>query len=77
MAFIDKLNASFGKRVHYTSEDHRKFVDACMRVEERTRELTEWEEEFIQDMDALLRLGGHLNRKQEVILERIYAEKTP
>ena len=45
--------------------------------EDRTREFTEWEEEFTEEMDMLLRLGGHLNRKQEVILERIYAEKTP
>jgi hypothetical protein len=48
-----------------------------MREEELVREVRENEKEFIEDMDALLRLGGNLNRKQEVWLERLYAEKTP
>ena len=48
-----------------------------MDVENRTRPFDEWEEEFIEDMDAILRQGGSLTRPQEVRLERLYTEKTP
>lgn len=40
--------------------------------------LTVWEEGFVADLDMLLKIGENLkSRKQEVILERIYADRTP
>jgi hypothetical protein len=40
--------------------------------------LTTWEQEFVEDLESRFRAGGHLSsRKQEIILERIYAERTP
>ena len=76
MGFRKSFAQSAHRTVQYTPADHRKWVDQCQNESLRTRDLSEWEEEFLEDMDALLRLGGKLSRKQETILERIYAEKT-
>ena len=39
--------------------------------------LTKWEEEFINSIDDQMERHGSISDRQEEILERIYAEKTP
>lgn len=41
--------------------------------------LTDWEKKFVDDIDIRLRTSRYyeLSQKQEQILERIYAERTP
>lgn len=53
-------------------------------IQSQGRNLTKWEEDFVESTHLqLLRYGGNspgalsLNKRQEDILERIYAEKTP
>ena len=47
-------------------------------IEEESVNLTGWEKEFILSLTIRFRMGKKLSsRKQEVILERIYAERTP
>jgi len=41
------------------------------------RGLTDWEENFVNFLDEQLSRTGSISLKQEEILERIYAEKTP
>jgi hypothetical protein len=37
--------------------------------------LTDWEERFIEDMEAKFKRFGDLTEKQEEVLERIFREK--
>jgi hypothetical protein len=41
-----------------------------------SRELTKWEEDFIESIDEQFTERSSLSEKQFEILERIYAEKT-
>ncbi len=41
-----------------------------------TKELSEWEDNFVSSIEERLGRGTTLTAKQEEILERIYAEKT-
>lgn len=47
---------------------------ACI-MDEGT-DLSEWEENFVADIEERLHNGGALSIKQAEILERIYTEKT-
>jgi len=47
-------------------------------IEEESVNLTGWEREFILSLSIRFRMGKKLSsRKQEFMLERIYAERTP
>jgi uncharacterized membrane-anchored protein len=41
-----------------------------------SRELTKWEEDFIESVDEQFTERGSLSERQFEILERVYAEKT-
>ena len=41
-----------------------------------SRELTKWEEGFVESVDEQFTKRGSLSEKQIAVLERIYAEKT-
>lgn len=43
---------------------------------EASDDLTDWESSFISDIRRKLDIFGSLTRKQEDVLERIYANKT-
>lgn len=51
--------------------------DWIRRVRTEGRNLSAWEEEFIESIAEQLDRTGSLSRKQVDILERIYSEKTP
>lgn len=38
--------------------------------------LSEWEQNFVTDIEVQLAKYGHISERQEEILERIYAQKT-
>ena len=46
-------------------------------IKEEGTYLTGWEEGFVAGLSDRLDRGGWLNEKEEGILEKIYAEKTP
>lgn len=46
-------------------------------VQEKGRGLTKWEEDFIESIAEQFDERDSISDKQEEILERIYAEKTP
>ena len=52
----------------------RHWIDTCRDM---GRDLTEWEEEFLSNVDGQLSQNGGLSPRQIEIIERIYAEKTP
>lgn len=58
----------------YTKEDHRKWVDAI--INDRVKELNEWEEGFIDSMDTRLAEGRPLTEPMEEKLETIYVRVT-
>ncbi len=47
------------------------------KVSTEGKELTKWEEDFIESITEQFAKRGSLSDKQEEILERIYTEKTP
>lgn len=57
-----------------TLATHRAWVQAL--TDNRSRELTEWEESFVASVARHIEAGRFLSDKQAAILERIYAEKT-
>ena len=58
--------------------DRRKVLDGWIdTITAVGRNLTEWEIEFVDSVGQQLDDTGTLSPKQEAILERIYAEKTP
>lgn len=46
-------------------------------IERDGRNLTTWEQEFVESLRERVDRGQTLSEKQAAILERIYAEKTP
>ncbi len=58
----------------YTSEVLYSWLNA---IEETGRGLSKWEEEFVESVREQLKNVGRLTERQQEILERIYAEKTP
>lgn len=60
-------------KLKYDKSEHERWLRALTNP---SQELTEWEDDFIAEMDAVLRNGGALTRGQESKLEDIYAEKT-
>ena len=59
-----------------------KYDEATLRlwitkIQEEGRGTTPWEDEFVESVDAQLAERGSLSDGQVVVLERIYAEKTP
>lgn len=47
------------------------------QIEQNGRGLTKWEEDFVESVSEQFIDTGSISDKQEEILERIYAEKTP
>ena len=46
-------------------------------IQEEGRNLTDWEENFIESIADQFETRGTVSDRQEEILERIYSEKTP
>lgn len=58
--------------------DRRRVLDDWIEtIEAVGRDLTEWEKHFVESISNQLDETGSLSPKQESILERIYAERTP
>lgn len=51
----------------------QSWIDAIL---DNSENLSNWEQEFVTSVESQLKLRGQLSRRQEEILERIYAEKT-
>jgi uncharacterized membrane-anchored protein len=51
----------------------RAWIDA---IDDESEELTEWEVNFINSIDAQLLHSGSLSQKQQEILEKIYVRYT-
>jgi hypothetical protein len=45
-------------------------------LESPSRELTKWEEDFLESVGEQFEERGHLSERQMEIVERIYSEKT-
>lgn len=75
MGFDEAFRRGVGKETEYPAETHRQWVDRALDERYRNWKFTERDEEFVTDMDALLRLGGKLSKKQEGWLESIYTNK--
>ena len=55
----------------------KEFIAQMLEMlESPSRELTEWEENFVVSVRRQFKEKGMLSARQEEILERIYAEKT-
>jgi len=52
---------------------HQSWIDAC--INESTKRLTKWEEDFLESISDQLTNTGSLSDRQAEILERIYTEK--
>ena len=46
-------------------------------IQEEGRNLTKWEEQFVESLNTQRDEGRPLTERQAEILERIYADKTP
>jgi len=46
-------------------------------IETEGKNLSKWEQDFIQSLRDRIDTGRSLSEKQAAILERIYADKTP
>ncbi len=62
------------KHTPNTDENADEFLTA---LESPHKELTAWEEDFLDSLREQRGEGRHLSDRQFEILERIYAEKTP
>lgn len=59
-------------------ENERKVIEHWITIiQEEGRDLSDWEEGFVESISEQLERTGSLSNRQEEILERIYAEKTP
>ena len=58
----------------YTRDQLQGFID---KIREEGRNLTKWEEDFVDNVEDQLRVRGTMSELQQETLERIYAEKTP
>ena len=47
------------------------------RINEEGRNLTKWEEDFMESITEQFSIKNWISPKQEEILERIYSERTP
>jgi hypothetical protein len=47
------------------------------KIQEEGRGLSKWEQDFVQSVSNQFCERGSISDRQEEILERIYAEKTP
>jgi len=56
-------------------EVHRYWLNTIL--EEASDKLTDWETNFISNIERILDFGWILSEAQEATLEKIYAEKTP
>lgn len=52
----------------------RGWIDTCLN--EATKPLSKWEQDFLQSISDDLTFKGTLSEKQVEVLERIYTEKT-
>lgn len=59
------------------THDKAVIEDWISTVESEGRGLTDWEQHFIESIREQFEQRGTISDKQEEILERIYAEKTP
>jgi len=58
----------------YKAETIREWLDA---IRDDSDGLTKWEQEFVDSVAKQFETRGSISDRQEEILERIYAEKTP
>lgn len=63
-----------GDPPRYTRDRHLEYVD---EIRANGVNLTKWEEDFVVDLADRLERGIRLTTRQEQILDRIYAERTP
>jgi len=61
-------------RTKQTLATHKIWIEACL---DNYHRLTKWEDDFIHSIQEQLELHGSLSEKQEEILERIFADRTP
>lgn len=54
------------------NEIHKQWIEAILDE----AELNDWEEKFVTSVSTVVDRGFSLSEKQEIILERIYSEKT-
>ena len=59
----------------FSTEDVRRMIDMVNR--QADKELTAWEQQFMESITDQFDRSGTLSVRQLEILERIYAEKTP
>ncbi len=59
-----------------TKDQHTLAAHMLSALESPSRELTKWEEQFIESLTEQFEERGHLSERQMEILERVYAEKT-
>ena len=57
-----------------TSKEYRKWVE---KIQMEGKELTAWEEDFVESMRQRIDEGWNLSDRQAEILEGIYSERTP
>ena len=60
-----------------TPDKRAKLEHWISEIQHHGRDLSEWEDHFVESVEIQLAQKGSLSPKQEEILERIYAEKTP
>ena len=62
------------KSKRYPIETLKDWTERCMSS---GRNLTKWEQDFVESLDDQLRTSGSLSLRQEEILESIYTAKVP
>lgn len=58
----------------YSKEVLQEWIEKCHS--EALDDMTEWERDFVDSLEAQLQRRGSLSDRQVEILERIYTEKT-
>jgi hypothetical protein len=69
------------KTVLYNKERLMQYKPAVLKewvekLQQEGKNLTSWEEDFIESVSERLNMSLSLSEKQEEILERLYADKT-
>jgi uncharacterized membrane-anchored protein len=58
-------------------KSHQVVAQWILAIQETGQHLTKWELDFIEDVAEQFDERGTVSDRQEEIIERIYAEKTP
>lgn len=78
--FIDRDEEAYLEEIATmrTTKDKREIIaDWIEAVNTEGRDLTKWELGFMENITKQFERSANLSDRQEEILERIYAEKTP